>query len=169
MKKFIVAWCEHNPNEKHSITVRSFGELYISRKRAREVIRECIEEDITNCYCDSDIEYDINQKLDECIVTENDYNVVSELPNNTTVYYNIGEVLNVTPYDQMGLFIKRGVCIDDVEIVEGMIWNACAIDEFNAYVEKHLPKWYEDDVAYIGYLNENIGEIANDLKLEERQ
>lgn len=75
----------------------------------------------------------------------------------------------MTPYDQMLLFIEQGLCIDDVGIVEGMIWNACAVDEFNAYVEKHLPEWYEDDVAYVDWLNIEIGEIAHDLNLEERQ
>lgn len=75
----------------------------------------------------------------------------------------------MTPYKQMLLLIEKGLCIDDVEIVEGMILNADAVDEFNFYVESCLPEWYEYDDAYMDWLNENIGEIAHDLKLEERQ
>lgn len=92
MKKFIVAWCEYNSDERDPITVGAFGELYGSREDARKAIRECIEEDFANDFEGSDREYDVNVEIGNRMLIDNDYDIVIERPNSIVSYYNISEV-----------------------------------------------------------------------------
>jgi len=69
------------------------------------------------------------------------------------------------PYDVMTSLIREGSTIDDVKIMEGMIWNEGAVDSFNELAERHFenPPTLEE---FTDYLNGNVVEILEKLGID---
>lgn len=73
----------------------------------------------------------------------------------------------MTPFEMMEDANRKNMCIDDVTIIEGMVWNADVVDKFNEYVKKENPGYADDESAYAEWLGEHVVDFVDSLGLEE--
>lgn len=74
-------------------------------------------------------------------------------------------IVEKRPYDAMQELIGRDEVIDDVRIMEGIIWNEEAIEAFDKIAEGHFTDPPDMD-GFAEWLNGNVVEILERLGVE---